>query len=314
MSHSQLVKIFEDTLKQMAVAKQFDLGTFLPRMEKAFVEEGFREEQTNGVENILVLRLDAAGDFIVASGAIREIRANYPSAYITLVVRKYVYPLAELCPYVNEVLYMELPTIASDIQLLLKEIFRISSEHLWKRHYSMCFCLGYWGFRLPALLTCHLSGAYQRIGYRLNANLKYIGRPINPNDEALGNFIFTRVLDNPPEIMHEAARNFYILTALGLRINSTDIELWYNHTDIKTARRLMNKSKESNTTYIIAGIASYDGVRKYSMDKYSSAFKQIIDKQRQRNNAIREGGGYSHCRRRWCGRIRRCQITSIKIA
>ena len=72
-------------------------------MEEEFVRQGYREDKPSGVENILIFRLDYMGDFILSTPAIRE---NYPSAFITLVVNKAVYPMAEICPYVNEVIYM----------------------------------------------------------------------------------------------------------------------------------------------------------------------------------------------------------------
>ena len=55
-------------------------------METAFQNSGFREVQKSGVKNILVMRLDAIGDFVLSSGFIRELRLNYPFARITLVV------------------------------------------------------------------------------------------------------------------------------------------------------------------------------------------------------------------------------------
>ena len=57
-----------------------------------------------GVKNILIVRLDVIGDMILTSGFIREVRANFPQAKITLVVSPLVYPIVELCPYVDEIL------------------------------------------------------------------------------------------------------------------------------------------------------------------------------------------------------------------
>ena len=54
--------------------------------------------------SILVIRLDEIGDMVMMSPFLRELRQNYPSAHITLVVNPIVYNLVELCPYVNKVL------------------------------------------------------------------------------------------------------------------------------------------------------------------------------------------------------------------
>ena len=56
------------------------------------------------VDSILVIRLDEIGDMVMMSPLLRELRRNYPSAHITLVVKPAVYNLVELCPYVDETL------------------------------------------------------------------------------------------------------------------------------------------------------------------------------------------------------------------
>ena len=54
-----------------------DFMKFIARAESAFKASGFREDPKHGVENILIMRLDMMGDFIISSGFIRELRANY---------------------------------------------------------------------------------------------------------------------------------------------------------------------------------------------------------------------------------------------
>ena len=46
-------------------------------MEREFHAAGFREKSIHGVENILVVRTDVIGDFILTSGFIRELRKNF---------------------------------------------------------------------------------------------------------------------------------------------------------------------------------------------------------------------------------------------
>ena len=84
----------------------------------------------------------------MTSAAIRELRKNFPAAHITLVVRKAVYPLAELCPYVNEVLIFPVDDIiyklkAHGILKLITEVLEMSLKYFWKRRYDLAFQLGW---------------------------------------------------------------------------------------------------------------------------------------------------------------------------
>ena len=108
-NYEPLKKVLVDNVSQALKDNGLNLRVLLPQMEENFVRLGFRRqpEDKTGVENILIIRLDNIGDFLLTVPAIREIRMNYPNAFITLAVRSHVRPIAELCPYVNEVLPFE---------------------------------------------------------------------------------------------------------------------------------------------------------------------------------------------------------------
>ena len=266
--YAPLIRTLRDEFFRAEQARQLDFMKFVNRTEHAFQECGFRERLNQGVENILIMRLDVMGDFIITSGLIRELRANYPSAHITLVVSDYVYPLAELCPYVNEVLHIEtrLPQSSDAFSILLKRTATFCAQNLWHRHFSMSICPQPGGFRLPSILLSYLSGAAIRIGYE--------------NNEDIGNSIFNRVLSIPDRLKHEAARAVYLLIALGLSVRSTELELWYGTEDILFVRQLL-KGIASNKLQIAVGLGAGNLNRKYPIEQYAQAFRQI--------NAHREG-------------------------
>ncbi|MCL6621940.1 MAG: hypothetical protein K6T55_07525 [Syntrophobacterales bacterium] len=61
----------------------------------------------NSLEKIIIIRLDEIGDLILTSPFIRELRRNLPNSYITLVVKPETYNLLEKCPYIDELLLMD---------------------------------------------------------------------------------------------------------------------------------------------------------------------------------------------------------------
>jgi len=61
------------------------------------------------MQNILVIKLSAIGDFIQATGTIKDIRAAYPNARITLLTTKLLKALVEPNPYIDDVVYHTRP-------------------------------------------------------------------------------------------------------------------------------------------------------------------------------------------------------------
>lgn len=53
---------------------------------------------------VLVIRNDKLGDFMLAWPAMAVLRASLPAVHIALLVRAYTAPLAEVCPYADEVI------------------------------------------------------------------------------------------------------------------------------------------------------------------------------------------------------------------
>ena len=220
-----------------------------------------------GVEKILILRLDAIGDFILMSAAIRELRANYPAAHITLVVNRRVYPLAEFCPYVNEVIPFDTPFASSvnnqNLLDIIKNSFEFARKNFWSKHYDLSFTT-LWD--ATHIFMSYISGARERIGYTLRAER---------ND--LGGVFFNRPVLNNANIVHWCLKNLYLLEASGLKVNRKDIEIWYSAEDFYTAENLL-KDFAPGRIKVAVGIGANVPERKYPVEKYLEAFKQIIDK------------------------------------
>ena len=159
---SNLNKAVEEFKASVIQTSNFNYYELYKKMEPAFATENFRAPiHRGGVVNILILRLDAVGDFVLTSAAIRELRANYPAAHITLVVRKIIYPLAEFCPYVNEILTFN---FSEDILENFERSVEFARQNFWKKRYKIAFSFRYWT-DIKEMELLYLSGAKERIGY-----------------------------------------------------------------------------------------------------------------------------------------------------
>ena len=269
----QLENIVDSSIIKALSTKGFNATDFFQQMEDEFSRLGFRDKPTKAVENILLIRIDAVGDFVLTSAAIREVRMNYPSAYITLIVSKVVYPLAEHCPYVNEILIFDAPPDAP-ITEALDNVTKFAAANLWKRRYSLCFCFRYWMNHTTWALA-YLSGAAKRIGYSGHANNQYRGENPLPKKNVY-EFAFTHVVVQPKEILQDVARNLYMLQSFGLQVHRTDLEVWFDNEDLQAAREILSGFAPDRIK-IAVGIGAGRIERKYPVEKYLVAFKEIIN-------------------------------------
>lgn len=223
----------------------------------------------------MIFRFDAVGDFILSSPAIREIRSNFPNAFITLVVNKQVYPMAELCPYVNEVMAFEMYYSEMDIFGTFQSICEFAKKFLWRRRYNLSFCLNGW-VTFPKLFMSYISGAKERVAYIMEAQLQYTNQ-LPPPEKDFSYLFLTRPLLQPKEIVHACANVLYLLVGCGLKVEFTDMEVWFNSADKFYAKKLL-ENFAPNKLKIVVGIGANAPARKYPIEKYLVAFKEIVKK------------------------------------
>ena len=245
-------------------------GAFLARAEEEFKRLGYREKISQGVENILIVRFDIIGDMVLTSGFIREVRANFPKANITLVVEPAVYSIVEFCPYVNEVLYFARGSLSNNLTETLERIVFFCKEHFWHKKFSLAFCPKFSAWKLPALWMAWLSGARERIGYGVEVDKDY----------ALDKFLLTKNVIAPKAFLSHtyAEITMYTLLAGGYTINQTHMELFYTEADVYQARELLRVFPKSYKKVLI-GIGASEKNRKYPIEKYLIALRELVKKE-----------------------------------
>ncbi len=268
--HERLNVFFGDMFKEMRTAPPEAYGAFLVRAEEEFKRVGYRDKAT-GVENILIIRLDAIGDMILTSGFIREVRKNFPKARITLVVQPRVYSVVELCPYVNEVLTFDAFNSVKSYVELLERIALFCRDNLWRKRFSIAFSPRWHYDTLSTLLLLWLSGARERIGYGSNPLVE------SAQVDATDNFLLTKVIRLPQTDICDAKKNFYLLEAAGLKVNETHMELFYDAEDFRYAKELLENIPPS-CKKVMLGIGAQEPCKRYPVEKYLIALRELAKK------------------------------------
>ena len=275
-AHDRLDQFFEEFFRLLRQADPSTLGKFLARAEDEFCRQGYREEISSGVENILIVRLDVIGDMILTSGFIREVRKNFPRARITLVCSPLVHPIVELCPYVNEVLSFDAKNLDRNFSRMLETVAVFCREHFWQRHFSIAFSPQWGSHNIPALLMCWLSGARERIGFD-EFPAKSWGEKPPDAVEILDNFLLTKNIVTPRSAVSEAEKLFFLLEAVGLKVNQTHMELFFEEADTLRARKLLENIPPTSKKVLLGIGAGFPG-RKYPVEKFLVALKELAKK------------------------------------
>jgi len=169
---------------------------------------------------ILLLRLDRIGDFLLGVPAFRALRAAYPKDRISVMVPSPVAELAKACPYFDEVyifdaLWLLPDETASERRASALKLIKFLRSGKFDRVLDFRY-----QNRMDPLVT-GLSGAKVRAGFGLG----------------VGSWLLTHRAGKPPKGMHQVERNLLLLKALGLGIEGVDrsLAVWFDEHDHKTA-------------------------------------------------------------------------------
>ena len=213
-------------------------------------------------KNLLIVKLDEIGDFVLSTPFLRELRRNYPDSKIDLIVKKEVFPLAENCPYVNRVLYFDVKmNMFFRVLQQYYRMYKIGKKYLWKVHYDLAIIPRWDSDDNYHAFVAYLSGAKEIIGYNQgNGTEKLLTRKL-PQDV----------------IQHEVKQNLAIITYLGGKIEEEKPELWLNDEDKQFVKNQLSniESKESILIAIAPGATSKK--RRWPNEKYVEHKSKVLE-------------------------------------
>ena len=277
-------------LERLKASKEntMDIVDFVKFMNPKFVEAGYRHlpkipRQKSRQTNILLIHDTSAGDFILLSPAIREIRRVYPKAKIKLFVSISAENLAELCPYVDEVISFD----DSKHFQTFADAFEFSIEHMKKfltERIDICYAFGHFPY---TSFMMFMSGAKERICFRFDRESYGGGNSPFPlqND-----FNFLATISAPPFLYghHHVDCNMSLLDfQLGAPVVNRRPEIWCNKADMETAKNIFQGREENFYAFNMGGSAA---CKKYPPKKYADFIKMILQEEPDANFLIIGGG------------------------
>lgn len=252
-------------------------------------------------EKILIVRLDAIGDFIWNTPFLRELRWNYPHAYITLVVREQLVELVKSCPYVDEIKLYNTNNIGKNS--------KNDYEKLKSKTKKFCekLSVDYDMVILPRQVE--LSRNLESFLIAVNCEAKMIVgrmRYYNNFDKALYKIYkpMFYILNKDDTYKHQVIQILDILKSLGGKIKNDRMELWPCLSDEYLFKQNVCGSVKY---YIMVGLKGSEEKRTWDPHLYNCVFKIMQKKYNgeicfllcgdanSRENALVAGCGLDNC-------------------
>ena len=228
MNRNAVVDGFKQFLQHAIDTQSFDVAELKNFMEPIFKRAGYRIcRKQKKYNNILLLHEAAVGDFVTLSPAIREVRRNYPDAHITLSIDKCAKNLAELCPYVDELITGAF--LENERKFMTTYISCLNiAQNLLLRQYDIALAFAFsLGPNVP--LLAYMSGACERISF--------YGGVLEP--------LLTEILPPFLDKTHAVdAALRYVEHLIKQPIETRELEVWVDDSDIEVAKNLLPKAEK----------------------------------------------------------------------
>ena len=191
-----------------SVEASYNLGLMMKKT-LALYEHAFR------TQNILVIKMSAIGDVILAVPSLKAIRAAFPNANIKVLVGLQAREVLERCPYINDKIVCD-----------LKGAHRGASG-LWRLANVLqkeCFDI---------VIDLQNNNKSHMLSYLTLARLRY-----GYDNRKLSFFLNKRIKDDAP-YLDPLEHQFRVLRLAGIKPQDKKLELWPSADDEKTAEKLL---------------------------------------------------------------------------
>lgn len=279
---------FDEYLRYISDGKVIDVKYFVDFMEQKFFQAGYRDlpkipRSHSAQTNILLIHDTSAGDLILMSPVIREIRRVYPHAKIKLLLSYVAENLAECCPHVDEIISFQDNKKIPDIKGYFEFAFQQAKNFLNER-IDICYAFGHFAY---TPLIMYMCGAKERICFLFNREKYGGGNTPFPLNNSMNIFATKSA---PPFLYgsHHVDCNMSLLDfQLGAPVFDRHLEIWCDKEDVEIAKNIFQGRSGNFYALNMGGSA---GCKKYPPQNYAAVVKMILQEEPEINFIILGGG------------------------
>lgn len=284
-------KIYEALMayRESHMDRPFAPGELVAHMEPVFKALGFREEKGPGDrQNILVVRDDAAGDFVLFSPFLRELRRIYPKAHITLFCSDRNEELAKCCPYIDSMVVKDLEREVGPFWEMFPLVAKLAVERLAPYHFDLGF-LGCMGLNALGYLLMYMGGVRRRVAFT-QTRQDYSGKVTDLGWDSMVSVPVPLHM----AVQSDADRNLYLLEyLLQLPVADRELELWTLASDREAAQKAVAPLLGKNGVkrlYTVMPCTS-ERFREWPVERFIEMMKVIMKREKDLGLVLLGGKG-----------------------
>lgn len=228
------------------------------------------KEADGDVKRLLIIRIDAIGDFVIFSGVLPYYRELYSKGkwHITLLANKSWLSLAERCPFIDEIIPFNNRKFTRDIYYRRNLIKQLRAKGFDTAIYPT-YSRNSFGDDF-----IRLSGAKEKIGYDGDY------RQTKPKQKLKNNKHYTRLIPATKGILHEVERNRDFVHALGSKIEAIPCPtLWIMEEDEELAKKILESNDiNDGKPFAVFFPGASSPKRFWSIPNYAELANQLVKK------------------------------------
>ncbi len=250
--------------------KNFTASSLKKFLEPIFFISGYRKSFSNAVSRILIIFDGGVGDFIMFTPVLREIKRLYGQGKITLLVPHFLENIAEVCPYIDDMIidrYRHRQFCKADAFKLY--LHTGLAEKLLTYRFNIAF-----NFSISdnGALLCYLSGAQERIlcyDHILGAAAdKEI--PIVTAQE-----LSTMTVSTKSKSRHAVDVYLRVLDEMmRVPISNREMEVWFTPDDLQEVNAKVQLKDEA--AHVILGLGGMGQRKHWPVERYVELAEKIL--------------------------------------
>ncbi len=216
---------------------------------------------------ILILRLDAIGDFVLFSGALPHLRKMFPQDEITLALHSAVAPIAEQCPYVDNILPIDRARFRSDIEYTHNLTASVRGK------FDVAINTMYTRTEVSDNIIAR-THAPQKIGFECTDKDGAEGRRLQDQ------IVYTDLIRSSAEWIYEIERYAQLLGQLGIVVSADKVrpELWIQKTERERAEALLKREALQEKKFMIVCPGAGFATKLWSSESFARTADAIAER------------------------------------
>ena len=214
------------------------------------------------VRRLGVLRPDGIGDMVLTTGMLRELRRQLPATRITLICQAEWASWMRTCPWVDDVIDVEMTSGGGREPKRLFELFRFV-KRVWPLDLEVVVQPGTLYWYAPSRALAWFSGAPVRICWEDPDSGVDTGGGLHTHNLAYPNY------------WHETEKCFRMLDVMGLKGEGRRLDAWWTPEDASLGGQIVRDARNGQRKLIALGLAASESPRRWPVERYLDVIREV---------------------------------------